>query len=246
MKPSAAWRAAFRLAALALTLAAPVSAQTVLVSPTAYNINPLSSNTAQVRFENRTTLPVKFRVEVLRWSTENGQYIYTPTRDVVANPAEFTIAPQATQVIRVGVLKRVGDDELTYRVFVRQVAGGDVTQVPSSTTDAQININKLISISLPVYVAPPSSAPKLSAQAKVGAAGSLELQLSNTGNRHLTLRQLRLQVGSQKVDLGNAAVLGHSVLNLPVPGLNPGASSVEMLYNDVKGDEQRETLSVAR
>ncbi len=108
------------LAALALSLSfSPLAlAQSLIVSPTAYNINPANSNTAQVRFENRSDDSVQFRVEVMQWTQVNGQNIYSPTRDVVANPTNFTLAPQQAQVVRVGVLKRVGSDELTYRVFL--------------------------------------------------------------------------------------------------------------------------------
>lgn len=233
------------LAVLALCLLPMAAAQAMLVTPTAYNINPLSSNTSQVRFENQSAVPMKFRVEVMRWSTENGEYVYTPTRDVVANPPEFTVQPGSAQVIRVGVLKKVGDDELTYRVFIRQVPLADAAPTAVSNTDAQLSVNNLSTITLPVYIAPPSSAPKLSAKVAPAAAGGLELQLSNTGNRHLTLRQLQV-VGAQTVDIGSTAVLGNSVLRLPLMGLDTATNAVQLVYRDAQGEEQRESLTVSR
>jgi len=235
----------FLLAVLAFCLLPMAAAQAMLVSPTAYNINPLSSNTAQVRFENQSAVPMKFRVEVMHWSTENGAYVYTPTRDVVANPPEFTVQPGSAQVIRVGVLKKVGDDELTYRVFIRQVAITDAAPTAVNNTDAQLSVNSLSTITLPVYIAPPSSAPKLSAKVTLAASGELELLLTNTGNRHLTLRQLQVQ-GAQTVDIGSTAVLGNSVLRLPLTGLDAATGAVQLVYRDAQGEEKREPLTVSR
>lgn len=233
------------LAALALSLLPMAAAQAMLVTPTAYNINPLNTNTAQVRFENQGPVPMKFRVEVMRWGTENGAYTYTPTRDVVANPPEFTVPPGSAQVIRVGVLKKVGSDELTYRVFIRQVALADAALTTGNTTDAQMSVNNLSTITLPVYIAPPSSAPKLSARVVPAASGGLELRLSNTGNRHLTLRQLQIK-GAQTVEVGSTAVLGNSVLQVPLPGLDSATGTVQLIYRDAQGEEQRESLTVSR
>jgi len=233
------------LAVLALALLPMAAAQAMLVTPTAYNINPLSSNTSQVRFENQSAVPMKFRVEVMRWSTENGEYVYTPTRDVVANPPEFTVQPGSAQVIRVGVLKKVGDDELTYRVFIRQVALADAAPTAVNNTDAQLSVNNLSTITLPVYIAPPSSAPKLSAKVAPAASGGLELLLTNSGNRHLTLRQLQV-VGAQTVDIGSTAVLGNSVLRLPLAGLDAATGTMQLVYRDALGEEKRESLTVSR
>lgn len=233
------------LAVLALCLLPVAAAQAMLVTPTAYNINPLSSNTSQVRFENQSAVPMKFRVEVMRWSTENGGYVYTPTRDVVANPPEFTVQPGSAQVIRVGLLKKVGNDELTYRVFIRQVALADAEPLALSNTDAKLTVNNLSTITLPVYVSPPGSAPKLSASVVLAASGRLELLLTNTGNRHLTLRQVQVQ-GAQTVDVGSTAVLGNSVLRVPLPGLDAAASTVQFVYRNAQGEETRESLTVSR
>lgn len=233
------------LAVLALYLLPMAAAQAMLVTPTAYNINPLSSNTSQVRFENQSAVPMKFRVEVMRWSTENGEYLYTLTRDVVANPPEFTVQPGSAQVIRVGVLKKVGDDELTYRVFIRQMALADAAPTAVNNTDAQLSVNNLSTITLPVYIAPPSSAAKLSARVAPAASGGLELLLTNAGNRHLTLRQLQV-VGAQTVDIGSTAVLGNSVLRLPLAGLEAATGTVQLVYRDAQGEEKRESLTVSR
>jgi len=48
------------------------------------------------------------------------------------------------------------------------------------------------------------------------------------------------------VPLGSAAVLGQSTLLFPLPGLPADTASVELLYLNAAGEEQRETVPVTR
>ena len=140
-----------RLAGLLLALGA-AAAQGFSVSPTAFNLNPERTNTAQVRFENPSGGTMSFQVEVRRWGTQGGEHVYEPTRDVIVNPASFTLKRGEGQVIRLGLLKKAGADELTYRVFVQQVPNSDTPSESSGTPDAQMNVRQLVQLSLPVYV----------------------------------------------------------------------------------------------
>jgi fimbrial chaperone protein len=241
------------LAALALSLPSIAPAQSqastsqpapggFLVSPTAYNINPANSNTSQVRFENRSGSSTQFRVEVMQWTQVNGQNVYSPTRDVVANPLTFTLAPQQAQVIRVGVLKRVGSDELTYRVFVNQLPPTAEAPALSNPTDVQVQINRLARVSLPVYVTPAASTPRLTYAARTGS-GSTNLEITNAGNRHLTLRQVSVELDGKKVALGSLAVLGKSMLAIPLGGTTAGSLTLSYFNADEK--EIRETVSIS-
>jgi fimbrial chaperone protein len=215
-------------------------AQSFSLTPTAFNINPERTNTAQVRLQNQTLQPLQFRVEVMKWSMDGGQAAYVPTRDVVVNPPTFQLGPQGAQVIRVGVLKKAGADEMTYRVFVRQVSDTATAQVDQQ--DAQINLSRLINISLPVYVTPPNSAAKVSFRMNIGGQ-TPALEVTNSGNRHLTLRQLRLVSGDQTFPLGSNAVLGRSTLALALPPTLPAAAAVEVRYQDAEDKEQRAAVA---
>lgn len=215
-------------------------AQSFSLTPTAFNINPERTNTAQVRLQNQTLQPLQFRVEVMKWSMAGDQVSYTPTRDVVVNPATFQLGPQGAQVIRVGVLKKAGVDEMTYRVFVRQIS--DTATAGADQPDAQINLSRLISISMPVYVTPPNSAPKVSFRINAGGQ-TPTLEVTNTGNRHLTLRQLRLVSGDQTFSIGSNAVLGKSTLALTLPAALPTGAAVEVRYQDAEDKEQRAAVT---
>lgn len=220
------------LAALLAALLLPVLAQGGLsLSPTAFRIDPQRTNTAQVRFQNGAPEAMRFRVEVMEWRTENGAHVYRPTREVQVSPPEFELAPGEAQVIRVGLVRRAGEDELAYRVFVRQQR---VANAGAGGQDAAVNVQRLVHISLPVYVTPSASAARLSA-ALVGAEGGARLRLDNSGNRHVTLRQARLVWEGGEHPLGSVAVLGSSTLLVPVP--LAGGAGAELRYQD---DELRE------
>ncbi|GGS07376.1 fimbrial biogenesis chaperone [Deinococcus sedimenti] len=231
-----------RRAAGLLLLLGAAAAQGFSVSPTAFNLNPERTNTAQVRFENPSGGRMSFQVEVRRWSTRNGEHVYEPTRDVIVNPASFTLARGEAQVIRLGLLKKAGADELTYRVFVQQVSGDDVPTQTTGSEDAQMNVRQLVQLSLPVYVTPPASAARVAFQARV-ADQEVTLDLVNSGNAHQTYRVLNVQVGDRSVVLGSAAVLGRSTLSLPLGALG-GARTVTVQFTDAAGKAGRETISI--
>ncbi|MBZ9716023.1 molecular chaperone [Deinococcus multiflagellatus] len=229
-----------RFALATLTLLGAAAAQNFSLSPTAFNLDPARTNTAQVRLQNPGSTPLKFQVEVRKWTTENGQHVYSATRDVVVNPASFTLGPGESQVIRLGLLKKAGADELTYRVFVQQVpAEGTATQQVSSGS-ANMSLAQLVRLSLPVYVTPANSAPKVSFRARQNG-GDLTLDVVNAGNQHQTFRALSVVVGGQEVKLGSAAVLGRSTLSLPLKGVK-ASGPLEVRYTDTNDKEGRETL----
>ena len=230
-----------RLAGLLLALGA-AAAQGFSVSPTAFNLNPERTNTAQVRFENPSGGTMSFQVEVRRWGTQGGEHVYEPTRDVIVNPASFTLKRGEGQVIRLGLLKKAGADELTYRVFVQQVPNSDTPSESSGTPDAQMNVRQLVQLSLPVYVTPPGSAPRVALQVRQsGSQGTLDLV--NSGNAHQTYRVLSALVGDRSVNLGSTAVLGRSTLSLPLGELG-WARTVTVAFTDASGKVGRETVTL--
>ncbi|MBZ9750065.1 fimbria/pilus periplasmic chaperone [Deinococcus sp. HMF7620] len=230
-----------RLTLAALVLLGTATAQNFSLSPTAFNLDPARTNTSQVRLQNPGKVTLKFQVEVRKWTTENGQHAYSSTRDVVVNPATFTLGPGESQVIRLGLLKKAGADELTYRVFVKQVpAEGTATQQVSSGA-ANMNLAQLVQLSLPVYVTPANSAPKISFRARKDGS-TLTLDVINSGNQHQTFRALSVVTGGQEIKLGSTAVLGRTTLSLPLKGVVSGP--LELRYTDTNDKEWSETLSI--
>jgi fimbrial chaperone protein len=130
---------------------------------------------------------VVVQTRLVSWAQDQGQDVYAPTRDVLASPPIFTVAPGATQTIRFG-LRREPDAsrELSYRIFLEEVPG---PEQPGST-----GVRMLLRIGLPIFVVskavPP---PAFSWRAEGIAGGPAAVTLDNTdGRRHVQVIDIKL------------------------------------------------------
>lgn len=220
------------------------------LAPTVLDIDPDRRMTAETRLVNVERVPLTFTAEVMKWENIDGQDVYTPTRDVLVNPTRFTLAPFGKQVIRVGLQKRVGARELTYRLFLRQQPGSQLpaTQSPdvqasaAPTSTAQsgepsssaATLSTLLNISLPIYAAPASSAPELVYTPQVQGS-DLQLTVRNTGTRHFTFRQFSIESDTgQTFKLTSQAVLAGSSATWLLPRF-AGARLLKMTTYDAQG-----------
>jgi len=125
--------------------------------------------------------PVPMQLEVLNWSQEEGNDVFTPTRELIVNPPIFTIPAGGSQLIRVG-LRGAPDAqrELTYRIIMQELP---------PPPDPDFNGTKmLMRVSLPVFVLPKIAAkPVLRWQAVRTSDGSLKISLNNDGNAHIQI-----------------------------------------------------------
>lgn len=218
------------LAAALLALALPgAGAQRFSVLPVVLDVNPERSLTTQTTFTNLDRLPMSFTVEVFEWTSRGGQDVLTPTSDVLVNPASFTLAPDGKQVIRVGVRRKPGDRELTYRVFIRQTP-------PETAAGSGTNVTVLLNLSLPVYIASPSAAPKVGYGVR-RSGDDLALLVTNDGTRHLTYRDLVVRAGERVVRVESKAVLAGGTFELPLPGWGDLAGELSVTYRDASDKE---------
>mgnify|MGYP000329849137 CR=1 FL=1 len=98
-----------------------VNAAAIGVSPVRVTLSDKQKmGTLTVR--NNGAEPVSMQLEVLNWSQEEGNGVFTPTRELIVNPPIFTIPAGGSQLIRVG-LRRAPDAqrELTYRIFLQEL-----------------------------------------------------------------------------------------------------------------------------
>lgn len=212
------------------------------LAPTVLEIDPARRLTAETRLVNVEDTALVFTVEVMKWENVNGQDQYTPTRDVLVNPARFTLDPLGKQVIRVGVQKRAGSSELTYRVFIRQVPP---TAADAATTGdaASAAIRNLLNISVPVYVAPAGAAPKLTYASAVQGQ-NLQLTVQNTGTRHYTYRNLQIVSDTGKTfTLASKAVLAGATFTMLLPGF-AGAKVLKLTSYDAAGKPLYDQVAV--
>ncbi|MDI5936320.1 molecular chaperone [Halomonas kalidii] len=173
---------------VALLLVTQAQAGSFTVTPTRV---ALSGQHEVVALRVRNTGPEEtaVQVELMVWRQENGEAHHTPSREVLATPPIFTLAPGQTQVLRVG-LRRPPDrtNELSYRLFLQELP-------PPAPDDFQ-GLRMALRTSLPVFVAPASgdATPELAWRATRGGRGELRLRARNSGHGHGQVSGLRVRL----------------------------------------------------
>ncbi len=117
LKPLLAVCGAALLAAAAP--AVPASAGTLQVNPGQHEINA-GRRTATVTLRNQEAVPVTIRAYPLAWRQDGGDESYDETSAVIVSPPIFTIAPGATQLVRVG-LRTPSAAPRAYRLIIEEV-----------------------------------------------------------------------------------------------------------------------------
>lgn len=189
-----AWARRTCLALVFLGCAATGNAASLNVSPIRVVLGKEQATTT-VAVRNDGDGPVVVQTRVVAWSQDKGRDVYTPTPDVLASPPIFTVAPQATQVIRLG-LRREPDDvrELAYRIFLEEVPGPE--------KPATQGVQMLLRIGLPIFVTPRAPQPAdFSWRADRGTGSTLTVTLDNAkGTRHVQVTGIKLgPVGADAV-----------------------------------------------
>ncbi len=173
------------LVVLAVLLdAAPVVAAALSVSPTRLSLGT-GTTTDAVAVRNDGDRPVLVQVETFRWTGPLRTDALESTRDLLAVPSVFRIAPGARQVIRVALRKPfTGGVEEAYRLLI--------AEVPEEAGAETGGVRFTLRLSLPVFVTPEDARPRPEWRLRRGAGG-YELVLYNAGNAHIRIRGLRLR-----------------------------------------------------
>ena len=164
-----------------------VSAANIGVNPVRVTLSE-NQKMGTLTLRNGGTEPMSMQLEVLNWSQEEGNGVFTPTRELIVNPPIFTIPAGGSQLIRVG-LRRAPDAqrELTYRIFLQELP-------PPPSPDFQ-GAKMLMRVSLPVFVLPKVTAkPVLRWHAVRTSDGALKISLSNSGNAHIQIANFSLSL----------------------------------------------------
>ena len=109
--------------AAAVPAAVPATAGTLEVNPVLLEINS-AHRTATLTLRNDEAVPVMIRAYALDWRQAGGGEDYADTSAVIVSPPIFTIAPGATQLVRVG-LRTPSSSPQAYRLIVEEVPEAD-------------------------------------------------------------------------------------------------------------------------
>jgi fimbrial chaperone protein len=152
-----------------------VNAAAIGVSPVRVTLSD-KQKIGTITLRNDGTDPVPMQLEALKWSKEEGEDVFTSTRELIVSPPIFTIPAGGSQLLRVG-LRGAPDAkrELAYRIFLQELP-------PPPSPDFN-GAKMLMRVSLPVFVLPKVAAnPLLRWQAVRTSDGSLNFSLSKPGS----------------------------------------------------------------
>lgn len=205
-----------------LALAGLAAAADIGINPVAVHLDKLNDR-ATVNVSNQGREPVVMQVEALSWRRSSGEDEHLPTADVVINPSVFTLAPGKTQLVRVGLRRQAPvDTEGTYRIVLREVP----SQAAADAARVSGQVQVLMALRLPVYVAPAKVVRIASVEAVRHTDGEVLASIRNQGNVHIKVA--RLQLRSQDGE--------------PVPGELTLGGSAAVLF---PGEERTVRLRVA-
>lgn len=173
------------LALLASLASLPAArAGSISVSPVRADLDH-RNRIASLTLRNGGTEPTVVQLQPMIWRQANGQDVLEPTRDLLATPPIFTLAPGATQIVRVG-LRREPDAarELSFRLILQEV--------PPPPKPGFAGLRVALKLSVPVFVAPAGKAAPALRWALVSDGAGQRLRVVNDGNAHARVGSLVL------------------------------------------------------
>jgi fimbrial chaperone protein len=140
---------------------------------------------ATLTVTNDTPETKVLQLSVMQWRQVDGESVYEPTRELIATPVLFRVAPQGRQLVRVGFVNPPAEtpSERSYRLYLTEVAEdkGQTSQV-----------RFLLQLGIPLFLAPAKAQDAIDWQLQRQPGGQLRLTAVNRGNRHVRLQSLRL------------------------------------------------------
>jgi len=180
---------AFTLLMFLVLLPLVSHAADVTLMPVSVQLNR-SNDRATVQVMNNGSQPVIMQAEAIAWTRVDGKDIDGATSDIIVNPPVFTVQPGQTQIVRLG-LRRSQDlqQEGTYRMVLREVPGLNLSDIGNVSGSVRV----LVALRVPIYVAPTRVVREERWQLRQDGDGHMVASISNAGNVHVKVSELRLQ-----------------------------------------------------
>ena len=147
-----------------------------------------SARTAGViKIVNNDTHDVSLQIRAYDWVQKDSQDVLTPTQTLIISPPVFTVAPGASQTIRIVSRRPAETTEVAYRLLV--------DEIPTAAASPAINFK--FRISMPIFIAP-NAAANLKMGWSISAGKSPKLIVANLGNRRGRMLNLVLTLPNGK------------------------------------------------
>lgn len=173
--------------AACLTVPFSVMAGSLSVTPIRIELSAAQRSVA-LTVRNDGDQPAVVQAQLVAWSQADNDDHLEPTTDILASPPIFTVAPGATQILRIA-LRRAPDAarERSYRILV--------TEVPGKPQPGFVGAQFALKISLPIFVeaSEAKTAPRLEWSATRTPKGELALTAANAGARHIQVQAIEVK-----------------------------------------------------
>lgn len=170
-------------ALLGLSNVVSATASELKVYPLRLALTPKAPVTAMT-LHNAGAEPVVLQLQVFSWRQRNGEDVLEPTREVLANPAIFELAPRVDQIARFGLQTDLDSQERSYRVIIQEVPRG----LPLKPGE----VITLLRLSVPIFVPPIKAETRVSWRVGLVRNGKVAVQILNTGSSHIQFTKLSL------------------------------------------------------
>lgn len=159
---------------------ATAEAGTFQISPTRIDLAARNSSSI-VSLINTGVEQVRLQVKVFAWDqSPSGEQVLTEARDLVVFPTLFSLAPNESRKVKVGITIPQDARQRTYRLFVEEL--------PPSNAALQRGLRVLTRMSVPIFQAPLR---EVRSGAVTGVAlrdGALAIDVENRGTVSVMLR----------------------------------------------------------
>ena len=181
--PSATRLSAIALALFSFGVAASVQAQALNVVPVMIQM-AAGQRASSLTVVNQGDVVTSFQLRAFRWSqAPDGSEMLVPSQEIAASPPLGTIAPGASQVIRIVVRPLSPGQESSYRLLL--------DQIPAPAAPGTVRI--ALRLSLPVFAQPAArTTPHLRFHLERNT-NEIYLVAVNDGNRHEKLQDITLK-----------------------------------------------------
>jgi fimbrial chaperone protein len=181
----------------------------------------LGKNRASSLTVTNTEEAKTFEVRAVSWTQKNRADSYAQTDELLLAPATFRLEKGASQVVRIQLNRPLDAAEHAYRIFI--------DEVPPSKEVRPNSVKTVVSMAIPVFVAP-ASGPIAKGQAALKASlakNVVSIQLHNSGKANLKLREWvlsspkageLLKVPSAAYVLAGNTLTGHYPLRIQADG----------------------------
>lgn len=167
------------LAAVWCVSAGSASAASLHVSPTRVVVTDVRK-AGTLTLRNNGAQPASFRATLHRWSNDAaGTLALTPTSDLVVYPAQFTIEPGASRLLRIGTNLAAAPDELAYRIVIEEMPS-------NAARPTAAGVAMMTRLNVPIFVQPSHRSLKATLERPTVSSGVATIALANAGSVHVT------------------------------------------------------------